>query len=308
MPNIALKSTIPISIAVIGVGRIGSTFAYQLAGAGHDVTLIARQGSKRLEQLKRDGGISLKTGERARMRVIDELDEQEAYDLVIVTTLAHQIDSLLPTLRRSKARCVHFMFVNFNPEGLRDTIGRDRCTFGMPAVMAMLDDEGKLSPTISKRQKTAHSDQRWVDLFEAAGIPSVFEEDMLLWLRCHVPLCCAFESIAVAGQKRGGGASWKEAMTVARGLHGGFAIVQGLGYRLYPSAKSMINSFPNFVLAFIMWVFSRIPSMRELLATGFNECRALIDTMVAAADGKPTLPKAARAVIAMKPGNPADAR
>jgi hypothetical protein len=54
---------------------------------------------------------------------------------------------------------------------------------------------------------------------------AAFQADMLLWLRCHVPLCCAFESIAVAGQRRGGGASWKEAMTVARGLHGGFAIV-----------------------------------------------------------------------------------
>jgi 2-dehydropantoate 2-reductase len=308
MPDIALKSVPPISIAVVGVGRIGSTFAYKLAGAGHDVTLVARRGSQRFEQLKRDGGILLKTGERTQMRVVDELEELKVYDLVIVTTLAHQIDSILPALRRSKARCVHFMFVNFNPEGLRDTIGPDRCTFGMPAVMAMLDDEGKLSPTISKRQKTSHSDQRWVDLFEAAGIPSAFEADMLLWLRCHVPLCCAFESIAVAGKRRGGGATWKEAMTVARGLHGGFAIVQGLGYRLYPSAKSTINSFPNFVLAFMMWAFSRIPSMRELLATGFNECRALIDTMVTAADGKPALPKAVRAVLAMRPGDPAGAR
>jgi len=308
MPNISLKTTTPISIAVVGVGRIGSTFAYKLAGAGHKVTLVARRGSQRFEQLRREGGILLKTGERAQMRVVDELDELEPYDLVIVTILAHQIDSVLPTLRRSKARCFHFMFVNFNPEYLRDTIGPDRCTFGMPAVQAMLDDEGKLSPTISKSQKTFHSKQRWVDLFAGAGIPSVFEADMLLWLRCHVPLCCAFESIAVAGKQRGGGASWKEAKTVARGLHGGFAIVQGLGYRLYPSSKSMMNSFPNFVLAFMMWAFSRVPAMRELLATGFDECRSLIDNMVTAANGKPSLPKAVKAVLAMKPGNPAGAR
>ena len=93
---------------------------------------------------------------------------------------------------------------------------------------------------------------------------------MLLWLRCHVPLCSAFESIAVAGKRRGGGASWNEAKTVARGLHGGFAIVQGLGYRLYSSSKSMINSFPNFVLALMMWAFSRVPAMRELLQRGLR--------------------------------------
>jgi 2-dehydropantoate 2-reductase len=179
MNSVALVAKSPLSIAVIGVGRIGSTFAYQLARAGHDVTVIARPGSMRLQQLRRDHGIVLKTGERAEMRVADELDEQTAYDLVVVTMLAHQVDVLLPALQRSKAQCVHFMFVTFEPERLRDAIGNHRCTFGMPAVMATLDSEGKLKPTIS-RQKTLHSDQRWVELFRGAGMPSASEADMLL--------------------------------------------------------------------------------------------------------------------------------
>src|SRR5215831_5013167 len=46
----------------------------------------------------------------------------------------------------------------------------------------------------------------------------------------------------------------------------------------------------------------RIPAMRENLATGLNECRALIDTMVAAAaKAKPPLPAAAKALLAIKP-------
>ena len=56
---------LPLSIAVIDAGKIGSTFAYQLARAGHDVTVIARPDSLRLQQLQRDQGIILKTGERA---------------------------------------------------------------------------------------------------------------------------------------------------------------------------------------------------------------------------------------------------
>jgi hypothetical protein len=42
-------------------------------------------------------------------------------------------------------------------------------------------------------------------------------------------------------------------------------------------------SFPNFLIAFLLWGFACIPAMRERLATGLNESRALIDTMVAAA-------------------------
>ena len=93
-----------------------------------------------------------------------------------------------------------------------------------------------------------------------------------------------------------------EAKAVARGLHAGFAIVKGLGYRLYPSTKYMMYSVPNFLIALLLWVFSRIPAMRENLATGLNECRALIDTMVAAAaKAKPPLPAAANTLLAIKP-------
>ena len=47
---------------------------------------------------------------------------------------------------------------------------------------------------------------------------AVFEADILLWLRCHVPMCIALESVAIAGKRRGGGARWNEALTIARGL------------------------------------------------------------------------------------------
>jgi 2-dehydropantoate 2-reductase len=79
-----------------------------------------------------------------------------------------------------------------------------------------------------------------------------------------------------------------------------FALIEGLGYRVYPRAKSRINCSPTWVVAALLWLFSRIKSMRELLATGKNECRALVDVMVAAApQAKP--PVRAPKIRAMKP-------
>ena len=261
MKNIALTAKSPLSIAVIGAGKIGSTFAYQLVRAGHDVTVIARPDSLRLHQLQRDQAIILKTGEHAEVRVADNLDEEAAYNLVLVTTPAHQVDAVLPALQRSKAQWVQFMFVTFEPERLRDAIGSHRCSLGMPSVsmMVTMDSEGRIKPTIINSLKTLHGDKRWAELFSSAGVPSAFEPEMPLWLRCEAPLTAAIESIAVAGQRRGGGATWAEAKAVAAGLHGGFSIVKGLGYRLYPSAKSTMYYFPNFLIAFLLWVFSRIP-------------------------------------------------
>ena len=291
-----------LRIAVIGVGGIGSTFAFQLARTGrHAVTAIARPGSPRFEQLKRDGGVINIKNERAELSIADELDEEIPYDLVLVTLPAHQAEAVIPALQRSAARWIQFMFNTFHPERLRDAVGAERCSFGMPMVQGSLDQNGRLIAKIgSVGQKTKMNNERWVSLFNAAGMPTVFEPDMLLWLRCHVPMCIAFESVSVAGMRRGGGASWSEARTIARGMQESFTLIQRLGYRLYPSGKARLHMAPGWVAAGMLWSMSRIPSFRELLATGLNECRALVDVLVAASqEARPAA--AISRIEAMKP-------
>ena len=292
----------PLRIAVLGVGRIGSAFAFHLAGAGrHDVTVIARPGSPRLQQLQRDDGIVTTKGERAGVRISDTLDEQTPYDLIIVTLLAFQVDAVLPALRRSAAKSIQFMFVTFEPERLREAVGADRCAFGMPFIQSDFDSDGRLKATIGAGgQKSIMSRRRWVDVFTAAGLPAALEPDMPLWLRCHVPLSIAFESISVAGVRRGGGATWAEAVTIARGVRESFTLIAALGYAIHPRAKARIAAAPVALVATVLWSMSRIKPFRELLATGENECRALVDTLVAAAPGaKPPVDVAK--IAAMKP-------
>lgn len=283
--TITLAPSPSLRIAVLGAGKIGSTFAFQLARIGrHDVTVIARPGSVRLEQLRRDEAIIDLKGGRANVRVADMLDEQTPYDLVIVTLLAHQTDAVLPTLQRSVAKCIQFMFNNFHPERLQEAVGVERCSFGMPFVQATLDGDGKLKAAIGAAgQKTLMSQQRWVDVFNAAGLPAAVERNMPLWLRCHAPLCVAFESVSVAGERRGGGASWGEAIVLARGIHASFMLIKGLGHPVYPRTKKLIDRSPASAVAAMLWSMSRVRSFRELLATGKAECIALVDTMVAAA-------------------------
>lgn len=277
-------SSSPLRIAVLGAGKIGSTFAFQLVRAGgHDVTVIARPGSIRLQQLQRDAAIIDVKGEQAAVRVSSVLDEQFPYDLVIVTLLAHQIEALLPALTRSAAKSIQFMFNTFHPERLQNAVGNQRCCLGMPFVQATLDGDGRLKATIGAgSQRTIMSQQRWVDMFNAAGLPAALEPDMPLWLRCHAPMCVAFESVSVAGERRGGGASWKEASILSRGVHASYKLITTLGYSVYPKTKQRIQGSPAWVLTITLWAMSRVRPFRELLATGEAECCALIDSMVAA--------------------------
>jgi 2-dehydropantoate 2-reductase len=292
----------PLRIAILGAGNIGSTFASQLARVGgHDVTVIARPGSARLRQLERDGAIVHIGGERAEVEVSGALDEAVPYDLVILTVLAHQAQAVLPTLQRAKAQCVLSMTNNFHPERLQEALGTERCSFGMPFVQAKLGGDGKLKATIGAGgQKTIIGQRRWVDLFNAAGLPARLEPEMPLWLRCHAPMCVAFESVSIAAVKRGRGVPLKEAMVLARGVHAGFNLVERLGYPVYPRAKVLVKHSPKWLLAAALSAMSRIRSFRELLATGDGECRALVDAMVAAAM-KAEPPVDASAIAAMKP-------
>ncbi len=301
-PNISQPPS--LHIAVLGVGSIGSTFAFQLAQTGHhDVTVIARPGSARFKQLQLDNGIVTFKNERAEVRVTDKLDEAIPYDLIIVALLVHQVDAVLPALQRSAAKCMLFMFNNFEPERLQDALGAERCSFGMPFVQASIDQMGRLNAKIGVGgQKSKINLQGWVDVFMASGLPAVFEPDMLLWLRCHVPLCIAFESISVAGQRRGGGASWDEAVVMARGVKESFTLIQRLGYRLYPLEKSMLNASPVWMVASMLWFISRVTSFRELLATGIGECRALVDVLVTAAD-RADPPVASAKILATRPSD-----
>jgi 2-dehydropantoate 2-reductase len=302
MPESHATVPSPMAIAVIGLGGIGSTFAFYLARAGHNLTVVARPGSLRLQQLQRDQGVVTASGTRQTMKVADHLDEAAAYDLVLVTTLAHQVEAVAPALQRSQAKAIQFMFNTFEPERLGSSVGAERCSFGMPFVAATVGEDGALNATLNPGQKTLHGDARWAALFTLAGLPSAFEPDMPLWLRCHTPMCVAMESICFTAQRRGAGATWAEAMIVSRGVHAAYGVIEGLGYRAYPCSKAILKASPPFVTAALLWFVSRIASFRALLATGDQECRVLAGVMAQAATrATPTLPAASTAIRSMTP-------
>jgi 2-dehydropantoate 2-reductase len=109
-----------------------------------------------------------------------------------------------------------------------------------------------------------------------AGLPSVLEREMLLWLRCHAPLGAALESACFAGMRRGGGASWAESIAIARNMQESFTLIQRLGYRIYPSMKALLHAAPAWLVALLLWSLSRIRSFfeRQRIVTPAHRHRA----------------------------------
>lgn len=302
-PNMKENRT-SLNIAILGVGRIGSAIAFQLSRTGnHKITGIARPHSARLAQLRRDGGIMKIKGQHANIEIVASLDETIPYDLLIITLLGHQFQPILPALKRSAAKRILCMFNTFNPERLIPILGPNRIAFGMPFIQADITPSGQLQAKITGigTQRTILSTQFCVDLFNKSGLPATFEPYMPLWLRCHAPICVAMESIAMAGYQRGKGASWGEARGVAEGINASYELVQGVGYDVYPKMKKRVASCPVVVLAFGLWLLSRVKSFRELLATGSPECDAIIDDMIDAAEGKRLADENIEKIRRMKP-------
>ncbi|WP_437814131.1 ketopantoate reductase family protein [Sorangium sp. So ce1078] len=267
-------------IAIVGPGAIGSTFAYALARAGHDVTVVAR--GQRLSWLQREGAIVLGSGERAEVKVHDALDASTDWDLVLVTVLAPQVAAVLPALRASAARKVMFMFNTFESIApLREAVGAERFAFGFPGGVFALLVDGRVHPQI--RRGTASSDAAWAEVFGDAGIPTVVEADMQSWLRTHAAMVVPLMAIGTIVFARGDGVSWREAAARAAAFEAGLYIVRAVGSRVRPPAIGALARLPRFVLTALLWGLSRTKMLRDLGALGTAEPRMLIDMMRAAA-------------------------
>jgi 2-dehydropantoate 2-reductase len=269
-------------IAIIGAGAVGSGFAFQLARAGHDVTVVAR--GKRLAELQRDGAIVTTSDERAPVQVRAALEPTIDFDLVLVTVLASQVDALLPVLAASAAKTVMFMFNYFAPLGrLRRSVGAARFAFGFPAVLARLDD-GKLAARFYGRGiRTTVTDPAWAKVFSDAGARSVVHRDMESWLHGHVAFMVPLMIAAAIAHRRGAGVSWREAKQLARALDEGFGLVRALGHVITPAPIATLGRMPILGMALFLWTMSRLEGVRQIGAAGAGEARALIDAMIAVA-------------------------
>lgn len=283
-----------MNIAIIGAGRIGSTFAYYFSRGGHEVTLIAR--GQRLEALQRDGAIVAVKGDRAPVKAAAELDVTTAYDLVLVTVLAHQANALLPALKASPAKQVMFMFNTFEKlDRLRDAVGAARFAFGFPTFTASFID-GRLKSSVgTPGQSTFVSNEEWAVVFRKAGFPTVVEPDMEAFLRSHAAFVIPLMALSYLAYTRGAGITWAEAARHARALREAIDVVRQMGHTVTPAAVAVLSWLPVFVVGWMMWAFSRLPYAKELGSMGPGEVQSLIDGMTA------TAPGGTRAVLAIRP-------
>lgn len=281
-----------MNLAIVGPGAIGSTLAFQLARAGHRVTVVAR--GQRLAQLQATRAIVRNDGVRAEVDVAAELDTTTQWDAVLVTVLAPQVAAVLPALTASRARRVIFMFNTFESLApLREAVGAERFAFAFPAGVFCLLRDGVIHPTI--RGGTVSGDAAWAKHFTDAGVPTEVEPDMQSWLRTHAAMVAPLMAIGVVAHEQKRGATWRESSRHAAAFTAGFELVRAHGDAIRPTALGTLSRFPGVLLTLLFWFMSRSKLLRDLGALGATEPRMLIDMM------KTAKPTHAAALVAIRP-------
>lgn len=187
-------------ILIFGAGVLGSLYAARLRLSGLDVTLLAR--NTRLEDIKTHGIVleHALTGKRevVTVPVVAHLQENDAYDLIVVLVRKNQLASVLPVLASHKAT-PNILFMVNNPSGYvewADAVGRERLVLGFAGaggtlvghVVRYIVVSRFLQPTTFGELDGASSArlQELKHAFHDAGFPTALTSNMDAWQKTHV--------------------------------------------------------------------------------------------------------------------------
>jgi len=194
-----------VKTLIYGVGTLGSLYAHRLFQAGTDVTILARGKQRHFIE---DNGVVLVnefTGEQAssRVRVVEGLEKDDAYDLVVVLIRKNLLPPVFEALSRT-SEVGNILFMGNNALGFDEYLShlpRESVLFGFPGaggsrkegVVHYVDSEkpnGKRMPiTIGEIDgRTTDRTAQVRSLFESSGVPVNVVAEIDGWLKYHVAL------------------------------------------------------------------------------------------------------------------------
>jgi 2-dehydropantoate 2-reductase len=250
---------------VFGAGPLGCLYAHLLGQAGKDVTILAR--GERYDFIKANGFVLVDeiTGARggSKVQVVDELKEDDEYDLVVVLIRKNKLSPVFEVLR-ANANIKNILFMGNNALGFEQYLRhlpKEKLLFGFPGAgggiiehtVHYVDREkagGKRKPiTIGEINGETKERTRAVkSLFETSGIPVDMAGDIDGWLKYHVALVIPLgnalykhdcNNYALAKDK-------KTIRMMVRAVKEGGRVLKALGYtKRYPFQFNLFYWLPE---------------------------------------------------------------
>ncbi len=259
-------------ILVYGAGVEGSLYAVKLHEAGHDVSILAR--GQRLADL-RDYGIVLEdalSGQQTttRIRVVDQLTPDDAYDWVIVPMRKNQVSAILPILAANQ-HTPNILFMTNNaagPDEFVQALGRERVLLGFPGtggerkghIIRCITKAGRIKIKTTIGELDGRVTPRLCELaqlLESAGFQAVTSRNMDAWLKTHVAIVSPLaNALYMAGGDNYRLARTRDGIVLGiRAMREGFRVLRALDIPITPPSLRMYAWLPEPVL---VWLVQRL--------------------------------------------------
>jgi len=188
---------------IYGAGPLGSLYACLFHKTFKNVTILAR--NEHYKFIKENGIVLINefTQEKTveKVKAIDSLSEDDAYDLAIVLMRKNCIKDILPVLSKN-TRISNILFMGNNALGFEEYLKwlpKEKVLFGFPGgggskidhIVHFVDSEKPLGKRLPVTMGEIDGEIRYrtyqiQQLFESSGVPVKIVEKIDSWLKYHV--------------------------------------------------------------------------------------------------------------------------
>lgn len=257
-----------MKILVYGAGNIGGLYAARLHASGQDVSILAR--GRRLEEI-REHGIRLEdatSGEQTatRVRALERLDPDDAYDLALAALPGDAVPGVLPDLAAHPGTPTVLFFGNnaAGPQALARALGGERVLLGFPGAAGVPSDAHIRFLVLSAREQPTTIGEldgsrsprieAIAGALRAAGFPVSICANMDAWLKTHaaeiVPTGLAFYAADVDAQRL---AHTRDALLLMlRAIREGYAVLSAHCIPVTPASHRAFRWLPEPLLLAMM--------------------------------------------------------
>ena len=195
-------------IAVLGLGVIGTTYAYALQKAGHDTFHIVREGKDFPSSIHvhlLDGRYNPKGEEKDGDYSVMISSKDEKYDFILISVASGKLEDAMRTLRDRNLKGTVILFCNFwnDRKEVEKIVGDYEYITAFPTAGGHMEKEGKLNCVLfdhimleSREKAKINNYDELVSILDSADIKQEIPYDMFEWIWIHMAINAGVTSTA----------------------------------------------------------------------------------------------------------------
>ena len=196
-------------VAILGLGVIGTTYAYAFQKAGHETFHIIKKRKKDIPSVISvqllDGRYNAKGEEKQDKYKVSIAENNEEYDFIIVSVASGKLDAAIRTIKERNIKGTIVLFCNFWNERSdieRIIAGFDYIT-AFPTAGGHMNDDGSLNCALfdhimlENREKANIANYSDLEsLLNSSDIKQEIPHDMFEWIWIHMAINAGVTSTA----------------------------------------------------------------------------------------------------------------